>query len=165
MNIKRILRHLPVTEWRVNHAFPSSTLLAIDRSIKTSEMEHLGEIRFAVEGAQDGKPLFKRQSARERAINVFSQLRMWDTEYNNGVLTYLLPADRAVEIVADRGIHVRVDSQEWQKICREMEMAFKQANYEAGVVSGIKAVTQHVEIHFPAVNSDQSELPNKSAEL
>ena len=125
MNIKRILRHLPVTEWRVNHAFPSSTLLAIDRSIKTSEMEHLGEIRFAVEGAQDGKPLFKRQSARERAINVFSQLRMWDTEYNNGVLTYLLPADRAVEIFADRGIHVRVDSKECQKICRGMEIAFK----------------------------------------
>ena len=165
MNIKRILRHLPVTEWRVNHAFPSSTLLAIDRSIKTSEMKHLGEISFAVEGALDGKPLFKGQSASERAINVFSQLRMWDTEYNNCVLIYLLPADCAVEIVADRGIHVRVNSQEWQKICREMEMAFKQANYEAGVVSGIKAVIQHLEIHFPAVSGDQSELPNKPAVL
>ena len=165
MNIKRILRHLLVTVWRVNHAFPSITLLAVDRAIKTSEMEHLGEIRFAVEGALDGKPLFKGQSARERAIDVFSQLRMWDTEYNNGVLIYLLLADRAVEIIADRGIHVRVDSQEWQKICREMEMAFKQANYEAGVVSGIKAVIQHLEIHFPAVSGDQSELPNKPAVL
>ena len=165
MNIKRILRHLLVAAWRVNHAFPSSTLLAIDRAIKTSEMEHLGEIRFAVEGALDGKPLFKGQSARERAIDVFSQLRMWDTEYNNGVLIYLLLADRAVEIVADRGIHVRVDSQEWQKICREMEMAFKQANYEAGVVNGIKAVTQHLEIHFPAVSGGQSELPDNPAVL
>jgi uncharacterized membrane protein len=165
MNIKRIVRHLLVTHQRVKRAFPSDTLLAIDRAIKASEAAHVGEIRFAVEGALDVTPLFKGQSARERAIDVFSQMRMWDTEHNNGVLIYLLLADRDVEIVVDRGVHAKVDSHEWEKICRKMETAFKQANYEAGVVSGIQAVTQHLVEHFPAVGSDRNELPDKPVVL
>ena len=165
MNIKRVLRHLLVTHRRVKRAFPSDTLLAIDRAIKASEASHVGEIRFAVEGALDGTPLFKGQSARERAIDVFSQLRMWDTEHNNGVLIYLLLADRDVEIVADRGVHAKVGTQEWEKICRAMETAFKQAHYEAGVVSGIQAVTQHLVAHFPAVGNDRNELLDKPVVL
>ena len=165
MNIKRIVTHLLWTDRRVKRAFPRDTLLAIDRVIKASETAHAGEIRIAVEGALDGSPLFKGQSARERAIEVFSLLRVWDTEHNNGVLIYLLLADRDVEIVADRGIHTKVDSQEWEKICRTMETAFKQANYEAGVVSGIQAVTQHLVEHFPAVGDDRNELPDKPVVL
>ena len=165
MNIKRIVRHLLATHWQVNRAFPRQTLIAIDRAIKASEAAHVGEIRFAVEGALDGTPLFKGQSARERAIDVFSQLRMWDTEHNNGVLIYLLLADRDVEIVADRGVHAKVGTQEWEKICRAMETAFKQAHYEAGVVSGIQAVTQHLVVHFPAVGNDRNELPDKPVVL
>ena len=165
MNIKRIARHLLVTHWQVNRAFPRQTLIAIEEAIKASKTAHVGEIRFAVEGALHSTPLFKGQSARERAIEVFSQLRVWDTEHNNGVLIYLLLADRDVEIVADRGIHARVDSQEWEKICRTMETAFKQANYEAGVVSGIQAVTQHLVVHFPAVGDDRNELPDKPVVL
>jgi hypothetical protein len=165
MNIKRILRHLVMTHWQVNRAFPSDTLVAIDRATKASEAAHAGEIRFAVEGALDGTPLFKGQSARERAIEVFSQLRIWDTEHNNGVLIYLLLADRDVEIVADRGIHGKVDSHAWEKICRKMETAFKQENYEGGVVSGIQAVTQHLMKHFPASGADQNELPDKPVVL
>ena len=97
-----------VTRWRVNRAFPGDTLTAIDRAIKASEATHRGEIRFAVEGALDIAPLLRGQTARERAIDVFSQLRIWDTEHNNGVLIYLLLADRDVEIVADRGIDAKV---------------------------------------------------------
>ena len=161
MNIKRITRHLLLTPWQVNRAFPSDTLVAIDRAIKASETAHLGEVRFVVEGALDGSPLFKGQSARERAIEVFSLLRIWDTEHNNGVLIYLLLADRDVEIVADRGIHEKVGSREWEKICGKMETHFKQANYEDGVVSGIQAVTQHLMKHFPASGAGQNELPDK----
>ena len=165
MNIKRIVRHLVMTHWQVNRAFPSDTLVAIDRAIKASETAHVGEIRFVVEGALDGTPLFKGQSARERAIDVFLQLRIWDTEHNNGVLIYLLLADRDVEIVADRGIHPKVGLEEWEKICRTMETAFKQANYEGGVVSGIQAVTQHLMKHFPASGAGQNELPDKPVVL
>ena len=165
MNIKRIAKHLLVTHWQVNRAFSSDTLVAIDRAIKASEASHAGEIRFAVEGALDGTPLFKGQSARDRAIEVFSQLRIWDTEHNNGVLIYLLLADRDVEIVADRGIHAKVGSREWEKICGKMETAFKQANYEVGVVSAIQAVTQHLMKHFPASGAGQNELPDKPVVL
>ncbi|MEO6064760.1 MAG: TPM domain-containing protein [Lysobacterales bacterium] len=161
MNIKRITRHLLMSHWQVNRAFPRQTSIAIEQAIKASETAHLGEIRFAVEGALDGTALFKGQSARDRALEVFSQLRVWDTEHNNGVLIYLLLADRDVEIVADRGIHAKVGSQDWEKICRTMETAFKQANYEEGMLSGIQAVTQHLVQHFPAVGDGQNELLDK----
>jgi uncharacterized membrane protein len=165
MNIKRILRHLVMTHWQVNRAFPRQTMIAIEQAIKASETAHVGEIRFAVEGALHSAPLFKAQSARERAIDVFSQLRIWDTEHNNGVLIYLLLADRAVEIVADRGVHAKVGSREWENICRTMETAFKEANYEGGVVNGIQAVTQHLTRHFPASAAGQHELPDKPVML
>jgi uncharacterized membrane protein len=163
MNIKRITKHLLMTHWQVNRAFPRQTLSAIEQAIKTSETAHVGEIRFAVEGALHSTPLFKGQSARERAIDVFSQMRIWDTEHNNGVLIYLLLADRAVEIVADRGIHAKAGSREWESICRKMEAAFKHAKYESGVISGIQAVTQHLMKHFPA--DERNELPDKPVVL
>jgi len=161
MNIKRILKHLVMTQWQVDRAFSRQNLIAIEQAIKASEIAHAGEIRFVVEGALDGVPLFKGQSARERAIDVFSQLRIWDTEHNNGVLIYLLLADRDVEIVADRGIHSKVGSREWESICQAMETAFKQARFEGGVVTGIQTVTQHLMKHFPASGTGQNELPDK----
>ena len=126
MNIQRIAKHLCFTHWQVNRAFPRETLLAIEQAIKSSETAHVGEIRFVVEGALDGAPLFNGQSARDRAIDVFSQLRIWDTQHNNGLLIYLLLADRNVEIVADRGIHAKVGTPKWEEICREMETDFRQ---------------------------------------
>lgn len=161
MNIKRIVKHLLATRGQVRRAFPRSTLITIENEIKASETAHVGEIRFAVEGALDGVPLFKGQSARERAIEVFSKLRVWDTQHNNGLLIYVLLADRAVEIVADRGIDAKVSSQEWNKICQQMETAFRQSNFEGGVVSGVQAVTQHLVAHFPAGGHNGNELPDK----
>ncbi len=150
-----------MTHWQVRRTFPKQTLMAIERAIKASETAHTGEIRFVVEGALDGAPLFKGQPARERAIDVFSQLRIWDTEHNNGVLIYLLLADRNIEIVADRGIHAKAGTREWESICRKMEAAFKQQNYEDGVVTGIQAVTQHLVINFPATGISRNELPDE----
>ena len=165
MKINRIARHLLTTHGRVARAFPRSALNAIEKAIKASESAHAGEIRFVVEGALDGTPLFKDQSSRERAIELFAQLRVWDTEHNNGLLIYLLLADRAVEIVADRGIHNKVGTDEWSKVCRQMEAAFKQANFEGGVVSGVQAVTQHLVKHFPSVAHSNNELPDKPVVL
>lgn len=161
MNFKRIVKHLLATRGQVRRAFPRSTLNAIEKTIKASETAHVGEIRFAVEGALDGVPLFKGQSARDRAIEVFSQLRVWDTQHNNGLLIYLLLADRAVEIVADRGIAAKVGPQEWNKVCRQMETSFRQANYEGGVLEGVRAVTRHLAEHFPADGRSGNELPDK----
>ena len=165
MKIKRIVKHLLVTDGQVRRAFPRSTLMMIEKAIKESEAAYVGEIRFAVEGALDGLPLFKGQSARERAIDVFAQLRVWDTEDNSGLLIYLLLADRAVEIVADRGIDAKVSPQEWTAICQQMEAAFRESNYEGGVICGVQAVTQHLVQHFPAGGHDGNELPDKPVVL
>ena len=85
---------------------------------------------------------------------------MWDTQHNNGLLIYVLLADRAVEIVADRGIHDKVSSGEWNQVCRQMEAAFRQANHEGGVVAGVQAVTRHLTAHFPANGQGRNELPD-----
>ena len=165
MNIRRVVQHLSLRNAEVKRAFPRSALSNIEQAIKASETEHVGEIRFAVEGALDGLPLFKGQSARERAIALFSELRVWDTLHNNGLLIYLLLADRAVEIVADRGINAKVSSQEWNQVCRRMETAFKQSNYEGGVIEGVQAVTRHLATHFPADSGNRNELPDKPVVL
>ena len=160
MQIRRIIKHLLMTDGRVKRIFPRDALTRIENAIQASETAHVGEIRFAVEGGLDGAPLFKGQSARERAVEVFSRLRVWDTQHNNGLLVYLLLADRAVEIVADRGIHAKVGAQDWEKVCRQMEGAFRHANYEGGVIDGVQAVTRHLVRHFPAAGRDDNELPD-----
>jgi uncharacterized membrane protein len=165
MNMKRITRHLMATRWMVKRAFPPATLTAIDKAVKASEAMHRGEIRFAVEGALHIEPLLRGQTARERAIDVFSRLRIWDTEHNNGILIYLLLADRDVEIIADRGVDAKVGPEEWEKICRKMEAAFRQADYEGGVVGGIQEVTRHLVAHFPPIGGDRNELPDEPVEF
>lgn len=161
MDIARFARHLFTTDRQARRAFPASSLHTIEQAIKTSEAAHDGEIRFVVEAALDGAPLFTGQSARDRAIDVFSELRIWDTERNNGLLIYLLLADHAVEIVADRGLHARVGAAEWARICREMEAAFRQGRFEAGVLDGVQAVTRHLVAHFPARGENANELPDR----
>ncbi|QUS38763.1 hypothetical protein RPMA_07910 [Tardiphaga alba] len=160
MSLKRIGRHLLANRARVRKAFPREAIAAIEQAIKTSEATHAGQIRFVVEGALDGAPLFRNQAARERAIDVFSQLRVWDTEHNNGVLIYLLLADRDVEIVVDRGIDRHVGRAGWEAICQMMETHFRAGRFEQGVIAGIEAVTTHLARHFPADGAAMNELPD-----
>jgi len=161
MSIKRIGKHLLEHRWRVRRIFPPEALAVIERAIEAGEATHSGQVRFAVEGALDGKPLFKNQSARERALDVFSQLRIWDTAHNNGVLIYLLLADRQVEIVADRGIDAKVGAAGWERICKAMETDFKAGNFAGGVVKGIQAVSQQLAAHFPKHGTGPNELSDK----
>ena len=161
MNFGRILRHFSTGHMAVRRIFPEAALMAIENAIEKSEASHRGEIRFAVEAALNTLPLLKDQSGRERAVEVFSHLRVWDTEHNNGVLVYLLLADRDVEIIADRGINARVRNEEWESICRKMEAAFAQGQFEAGVISGIEAIGAHLREHFPAeAAGGENELPD-----
>ena len=161
MDIKRIWRHLAMTHGRVNRAFPPAALGAIEQAIREGEGTHLGEVRFVVEGALDGAPLFNGQSARERALHLFSVLRIWDTEHNSGVLIYVLLADGAVEIVADRGIHARAGARDWVAICHAMEQAFRTANFEQGAVRGVQGVARQLVNHFPARGHSPNELPDR----
>lgn len=161
LNLKRIFRHLLSTHQQVKRAFPQIVLTAIEQEIKVSEAAHTGEIRFVLEGALSGSPLYLDQSARERAIDVFSQLRMWDTDHRNGVLIYLLLADHSVEIVADRGVHAKTGAPHWENICRNMEAAFLEGRYEQGVIDGIAAVNHMLKKHFPSNGASRNELPDK----
>jgi len=160
MGIKRIGKHLLEHHWRAKRVFPREALAMIEQTIKAGEATHSGQVRFAVEGALDGRPLLKDQSARERALDIFSNLRIWDTAHNNGVLIYLLLADRKVEIVADRGIDAKVGAAGWQKICAGMEADFKAGNFAGGVIKGIQAVSQQLAAHFPRHGNGPNELPD-----
>jgi uncharacterized membrane protein len=160
MNIKRLGQHLLLNRARVRRAFPRSALAEIEAAIKASEARHAGQIRFVVEGALDGRPLLAGQSARERALDVFSHLRIWDTEHNSGVLIYLLLADRDVEIVADRGIDAKVGAERWREICARMESEFRQGRFKSGVLEGIAEVTADLAAHFPPRGPHRNELPD-----
>lgn len=139
-----------MTPRRLRRCFPLTTLEAIELEIKNTEAAHAGEICFFVEQELHGAALYRGQSPRDRAIEVFSRLRLWDTEHRNAVLIYVLLADRAVEIVADRGVHSRVASDDWQEVCRAMEADFRVGRYRRGAVEGIRCVARHLSEHFPA---------------
>jgi uncharacterized membrane protein len=160
MTIKRIGRHLLEHHWRARRIFSHEVLQQIEQAIKAGEATHSGQLRFVVEGALDGKPLFTGQSARDRALDIFSRLRIWDTAHNNGVLIYLLLADRKVEIVADRGIDAHVGAAGWQKICAAMQADFGSGDFAAGVIKGIGAVSQQLAKYFPRHGANPNELPD-----
>jgi uncharacterized membrane protein len=160
MGIGRIGKHLIQHRWKARRLFPRRVLDAIEQAIEAGETTHAGQVRFAVEGALDGAPLFRDQPARERALDVFGQLRIWDTAHNNGVLIYLLLADRQVEIVADRGISDKVGAAGWEAICVAMEADFAAGHFERGAIMGIEAVSAQLARFFPKYGESRNELPD-----
>jgi uncharacterized membrane protein len=144
----------------LRRAFSPTTLAAIERAIREAEVEHEGEIVFVVEAALDTLALLRGQTARERALEVFSRMRIWDTEQNNGVLLYVLLADRDVEIIADRGIDAHTGAQAWSDICHEMEESFGRGDYHAGSLAGIRAVAEHLRKYFGSAKR-RNELPDE----
>jgi uncharacterized membrane protein len=160
MSFGRVLRHLFATRWRVRHHFTTTALAEIELAIREVESRHSGEIRFVVETALDGEELWRGITPRERAMNVFGHLGVWDTANNNGVLIYVLFADRDVEIVADRGIAQQVSQGEWEQVCREIEAHYREGRFAQGSVAGVLAVGRLLERHFPGRGADADELPN-----
>jgi uncharacterized membrane protein len=161
MNASRFLRHLFISRSVTRRYFGPGVLADIEAAIRTVEAEHAGEIRFVVETALDLAELVQDVSTRRRAMQVFGQLGVWDTAENNGVLIYLLLADRVVEIVADRGIASRVPQSEWDGVCREMERHFRERRFAQGSVAGIVAVGRLLGRHFPRRRPDANELPDQ----
>ena len=161
----RFLRHLFALPGSVARAFPGNAFSRIEQTIQQSEKLHGGEIRFAVEGALHPAQLWHGVSARERALAAFSELRVWDTERNNGVLLYLLLADRDVEIVADRGYNGKVAAEEWEGVCRRMEGTLRDGRAADAVIAGIEALSSIAARHFPPAPRDRNELPDAPARL
>ena len=158
----RFLRHLVTDHGSVRRAFPPEALARIEALIAEGERRHRGQVRFVVEASLPLGRVLRRLAPRERALEVFGMLRVWDTEENCGVLVYLLLADRDVEIVADRGIHAKVGDGEWEAICREMEAAFRERRFAAGVEAGIARINALLALHFPRSEaSGPNELPDR----
>lgn len=156
----RLLKHLFAPSAR--RLFPADRLQRITASIADSELRHGGEICFAVEAALPAQAVLGGVRARDRAGEVFSQLRVWDTAANNGVLLYLLLADHRIEIVADRGFDGRVSAEQWRGVCQLIEERLRAGQSEAAVIDGVAALSALIARHFPrdAGGIDANELPD-----
>ena len=143
--------------------FPATTLDAIQHAIAASEHRHLGEIVFAVEGNLAFGDVLRGVTSRTRAEEVFAHLRVWNTERNTGVLVYVLLADHAIEIIADRGIAREIDVSEWTPICASMQQHFRAGEFERGAIAGVDAVGALLARHFPSEGDarNRDELPNR----
>ena len=159
--LSRMFRHFCSFPWRSKRLLPQSAMLHIEEAIKEAEVKCSGQICVAIEADLSTDLLWKNVSARHRAVDVFSTLRVWDTENNSGVLVYLLLADHDVEIIADRGIAKKVVASEWEHICRMMESSFSKGNFEKGLIDGIKRIGEKLAEHFPSQNENLNELRNK----
>jgi uncharacterized membrane protein len=159
--IIRFFTHFGSHPWQVKRHFSVIALHEIENAIAASEKKHAGEIRFVVEAGLHPYEIMFKKSPKARAIELFGRLNIWDTEHNNGVLIYLLLADRDVEIVADRGINQHVGHDGWEVICREMEALFRKGEFEAGVLHGIDKISVVLEKHFPQKGVSRNELSNK----
>ena len=145
----RLLRH----RWNdqlVRRALPDVALERLTHRISASEKHHSGQIRLCAEGGLPWSYLLRNAPVRERALMMFSKLRVWDTEHNNGVLIYVLLAERSIDIVADRGIHAHVSAAEWQKMVARMAQAFRAGQFETGMDAAVDEVTALLCRHFPA---------------
>ena len=161
----RLLKHRRLDETDTKRLLGDGALQRIEARVAASEQRHSGEIRVCIEA---GLPLsyIKREApVRERAVMMFGKLRVWDTEHNNGVLIYLLLAERRIELVADRGVNRHVDSAAWQRVTDAMGAAFKSGQFEAGLAQAVDAIDALLVQHFAidAREPNPNELPDAPA--
>src|ERR1035437_468579 len=164
--IKRIFKHRWLDASAAQRAIPPAMMQRLQQRVAASEQRHSGEIRIYVEAGLPMSYLWRRastgQMTRQRALAMFSKLRVWDTERNNGVLIYLLLVERAIEVVADRGLNDKVAPQVWQKMVSSMQQAFKEGDFEAGLTQALEQVTAVLVQHFPLGQGEanRNELPD-----
>ena len=146
----RFLRHVVTDHYSVRRIFSADALARIERAIADAEQTHGGQIVFAVESALPLARVHRDVTPRQRALEAFGLLKVWDTEHNNGVLFYVSLAEHRIEIVADRGIAARVTSAEWDAICARMRECFAAGQWRTGSLDGIAAAHALLRQHFPA---------------
>jgi uncharacterized membrane protein len=156
----RLWKHFTTSRRVVDKALPDESMSLVERAIGMAERGSSGQVRLVIECHW---PLMQvsTQSARERALEWFSHLRVWDTEHNNGVLIYLLFAERDVEILADRGFNGKVSAAQWEAICQAMESNFREGRFDNGLAEGVAAIGELLREHFPAEmgKNEQSDRP------
>lgn len=166
MDLKRIFKHLALPDLAVRRAFPASVAGTVERAVAAAEKAHDVELRVVVEGGMPLGALLRGIGSRERAVELFSLLRVWDTRNNTGVLIYLQFSDRKIEIVADRGISALVGQQEWDAACAAIAAEFACGRFEHGVLAGIERISGLLDQHVPpAPAGDTDELPDRPTVL
>ena len=161
-NLGRMWRHRWTDAGDVRRVLPDDMLRRLEERVGASERRHSGEVRICVEAGLPFSYLWRGALARERAVTMFGKLRVWDTEHNNGVLIYLLLAEHAIEIVADRGIDARVSDEEWRAMAGRMSTAFRDGRFEDGLTQALSEVSALLVTHFPLApgDADANELPD-----
>jgi len=161
MDLKRFWKHVVMTPAKARRAFPDRLMDAIAAAIAESEKAHRGEIAFVIEAELATAQLWRGMSPRARAREVFAAQGVWNTEHNNGVLVYVLLAERCVEIVADRGIDARVAAGEWQAIVDAMDTLFRNDRFEEGALAGVRGVGELLARHFPDASEGRNQLGDR----
>jgi uncharacterized membrane protein len=153
--LNTLLRHFWLDADDTRSVIGTSLLERLTQQVAASEQSHSGEICICVEASLPWRQLWRvgpafglADAVRARAVEMFSQLRVWDTAHNNGVLIYVLLSEHAIEVVADRGLSAQVPAAHWSALVRRMGEAFKQGHYEAGLSAALTDITGQLELHF-----------------
>jgi uncharacterized membrane protein len=164
--IKRMLKHRWLDESTTRRAIPPDLAQRLAQRVAASEQYHSGQIRIFVEAGLPLSYLWRnattRQITRQRALAMFGKLRVWDTAHNNGVLIYLLLAERSIELVADRGLNDQVKPKVWRDLVAGIGNAFQQGRIEEGLTTALEEVSTLLARHFPlkAGEINPNELPD-----
>ena len=162
---KRAIKHLTTTAAAGRRAFPQASLADIQHLIGQGEQIHQAEIRLIVEARLDLDALFKGTTNRQRALDLFAQYGIWDTEDNCGVLIYVNLAEHAVEIVADRNVGRRIATTEWRALCQTMTRGFAAGEFHQSTLAAITALNTLLAKYFPATNAGPNQLPDQTIML
>ncbi len=159
--LARMVRHLFTTTAAGRRAFPAPTLTAIQAAIADGETQHRAEVRLIVEPALAAFAVLNGHTARQRARELFSLYRVWDTEENCGVLIYVNLADRKVEIIADRGVGRAVTAPDWQAVCSTMTQGFARGAFHDSTIAGLAQLNTILATHFPENGARRNQLSDR----
>lgn len=122
--------------------------------IAQAELETSGEIRVHIDKACDGDPV-------KRAIEVFEELRMHETQLRNGVLIFIAFSNQKLAIIGDKGINELVPSNFWDSTRDVMIQLFKKGQFTEGICAAVKEAGEQLATYFPLEEGDVNELSNK----
>ena len=161
-NFARWFRQCLYLPWLAGRRFDKAARIAIEEAVSAAEVGHAGEIRVVIEGHLPlNRALY--QDTTGRARDLFSSLRVWDTELNSGVLLYINLCEHRVEIVADRGINAKIESSRWQAICQAVTTKLGAAEYQHGVVSGVEMIGTTLYEYYKVLESEAGNELNNAA--